>query len=201
MYTEEELKSLVNSEFKKSVAEYQEKGMALKLIDKTTGEEVDFKIIKENNFDSSQYDLNVICGSQSNNLEVIAVHEKYYIEFIQKMCSFLGPKGEAFPRVHDSNSKIYYSFFYSPKVEKGKILLEEISTSTKIIARSFCEGDLVKIPSAIDTMGITAAFTLMDIPYENNLGWAWLSRIKFFEITNEERSRIFDIARNLDKLK
>ena len=181
MYTEEELKSIVNSEFKKSVAEYQEKGMALTLIDKTTGEEVDFKIIKENNFDSSQYDLNVICGSQSNNLEVIAVHEKYYIEFIQKMCSFLGPKGEAFPRVHDSNSNLYYSFFYSPNVERGAILFEENSASANIIAQTFYEGDTIKIPSSIKK------------------GWHWLSRINFFEITIDERNKIFDVAKNIDK--
>jgi hypothetical protein len=183
MYTEEELKSIVNSEFKKSVAEYQEKGMALTLKDKTTGAEVNFATLNSENFDASEYNILVACGKQSRNLEVLGINEDYYSSFITTICAFLYQRGESFPRFRDKSSNMDYIFFYSPNVEKGEILLEENSTSTKIIAQSFCEGDLVKIPSSIDKK------------------WSWLSRINFFDITPEERSRIFDVARNLDKLK
>jgi hypothetical protein len=180
MCNEEKLNN--NLEFKKSVAEYQEKGMALKLIDKTTDDEVDFAILNSENFDASEYDIFVACGKQSRNLEIIGINENYYISFISAICSFLYQRGEAFPSFLDKSSNMYYIFFYSPNVEKGAILIEENSASANIIAQTFCEGDTIKIPSSI------------------NKGWHWLSRINFFEITIDERNKIFDVAKNIDKL-
>lgn len=182
-YSAEELKAINNLEFKKSFAEYRTKGLGLKLIDKTSGTEYGYDIIDTPAFDSSQYDLYVICGFFSRFLEAIAFNKKYRHTFINETADFLGMRCEAFPTFIDKETEMCYMFYNCRALENNNISLKYKATSEKeMVAQFFEEGDFIKIPSSIKK------------------GWHWLSRINFFDITIEERNKIFDVAKNIDKL-
>ena len=182
-YSEGELKPNNNLEFKKSFAEYLEKGMALKLIDKTSLVSPSNDIINSPNFDSSQYDLYVICGSKSRFLESIAFNKKYEDTFIKKNADILGNNCEAFPTFIDKETEMCYMFYNCRALENNNISLKDKATSEKeMVAQFFEEGDTIKIPSSI------------------YIDFSWLSRRNLFDITIDERNKIFDVAKNIDKL-
>lgn len=181
-YSAEELKAINNLEFKKSFAEYRTKGLGLKLIDKTSGTEYGYDIIDTPAFDSSQYDLYVICGFFSRFLEAIAFNKKYEDTFIKKTADILGNKCEAFPTFTDKETEICYMFYNCRALENNHISLKDKgATEKEMVAYFFEEGDLIKIPSLI------------------NIDFRWLSRRNLFDITIDERNKIFDVAKNIDK--